>query len=213
MGASLGGTKIEHHCPRVGSALFLEGVAERQPWMPPAPAPAWRERASTSTHRGSGSPSLTPHPCLVPAPFPCPRCTQGCGRADPEAAPGSAELPLFPKARCVPRGSLLAGGCREVFTFPRTMPYIPQSSSSGSRDRANPGLQPDLQVREITVTISRGFLVLLRAHQIAQRGGIEAVCPLAPHSQQRQNYCLINCSESEQDLRAEPALLTQHPGR
>lgn len=68
----------------------------------------------------------SPHTCVCCQPHSrahaAPRAVAGLTLKQP---PGSAELPLFPEAHCVPRGSLLAGGCREVFTFPRTMPCIP----------------------------------------------------------------------------------------
>lgn len=99
--------------------------------------------------------------------------------------------------------------CVSVFTFLRMMPCIPQSSSSGRRDRADPRLQPDLCSGEITVT--KGFSELLGTKDVAQSEGIETLCPLALPSHQRQNYCLICCSEVEQDLRTEPACKATDP--
>lgn len=55
------------------------------------------------------------------------------------------------------------------------------------------------------MTISKGFSELLGTKEVAQSKGIETLCPLVLPSNQRQNYCLICCSEVDQDLRTEAA--------
>lgn len=124
-----------------------------------------------STHpptRARASSSLAPYLCLWPSPVPMPTLFPGESLARLSHA-GAQKQPKgvlsFPKAHDVPKcksaGVTMHSRLTEAFTCLRTMPCIPQSSSSGRRDRADPRLQPDLQLRDYGDHFQRLFRATL----------------------------------------------------